>query len=191
MAVNHHGVMAAVLNRVGSLGPEPGKRSRGELPLLALQAASAAEAAARIAGWDAAQWRPFNLVLADRHGGHYVEGLGEGSPRVTTLPPGLSMVTAYPPNDTASPRTARHLPRWRAAPAPDSRARRRSPLPTRSSLASTEDVPGVVCRAARPTHASTCVSLNFQNRPTRRPGSAFVSVQGWRRYYAARGGSTG
>jgi hypothetical protein len=49
MAVNHHGVMAAVLNRVGSLGPEPGKRSRGELPLLALQAASAAEAAARSA----------------------------------------------------------------------------------------------------------------------------------------------
>jgi hypothetical protein len=120
MAVNQHGVMAAVLNRVGSLGPEPGKRSRGELPLLALKAGSAAEAAAIMAGWDAAQWRPFNLVLADRHGGHYVEGLGEGRPRVTALPPGLSMVTAYPPNDAASARTARHLPRWRQAPAPDS-----------------------------------------------------------------------
>ena len=37
MAINRHGVMAAVLNRHGSLGPAAGKRSRGELPLLALR----------------------------------------------------------------------------------------------------------------------------------------------------------
>ena len=117
MALNRHGVMAAVLNRVGSLGPAPGKRSRGELPLLALAAPTAAAAAAR--AWDAAAYRPFNMVLADRHGGWFLAGLGEGRPVATALPPGLSMITAHPPNDLASPRVARHLPRWQGAPPPE------------------------------------------------------------------------
>ena len=43
MGVNQAGVVAAVLNRQGSLGPAPGKRSRGELPLLALATPTAAE----------------------------------------------------------------------------------------------------------------------------------------------------
>ena len=46
MAANATGVVAAVLNRPGSLGPAPGKRSRGELPLLALERATAEVAAA-------------------------------------------------------------------------------------------------------------------------------------------------
>lgn len=120
LAVNAHGVMAAVLNRVGSLGPAAGKRSRGELPLLALEARTAAEAAFQVAGWDAAAWRPFNLVLADRSGGFFAAGLGEGRPQVTPLPPGLSMVTAWPPNDPSSGRTARHLSIWQTTPAPGS-----------------------------------------------------------------------
>jgi uncharacterized protein with NRDE domain len=37
LAINRAGVVAAVLNRLGSLGPAPGKRSRGVLPLLALR----------------------------------------------------------------------------------------------------------------------------------------------------------
>ena len=41
LAVSDGGVVAAVLNRVGSLGPAPGKRSRGELPLIALAEATA------------------------------------------------------------------------------------------------------------------------------------------------------
>jgi len=46
--------------------------------------------------------------------------MGEGRASAEALPPGVSMVTAHPPNDLSSPRTARHLPRFRAAadPAP-------------------------------------------------------------------------
>ena len=120
MALNRAGVLAAVLNRPGSLGPAPGKRSRGELPLLALAGAtSAEEAAGRIAALPAGEWRPFNMVLADRHGGLFLRGLGVGQPEALPLPPGVSMVTAHDPNDLTSPRTRRHLPRFRAAPVPD------------------------------------------------------------------------
>lgn len=119
MATNRSGVMAAVLNRPGSLGPAAGKRSRGELPLLALGEGTAAAAAAAIAALPAAEWRPFNMVVADRRGGIFLRGEGHGRPEALPLPQGLSMVTALDPNDLASPRTARHLPRFRAAPVPD------------------------------------------------------------------------
>src|SRR5271167_2972145 len=66
MGINRAGVVAAVLNRVGSLGPAPGKRSRGELPLLALRHGTAGEAAEALSRLDAGLWRSFNLVVADR-----------------------------------------------------------------------------------------------------------------------------
>jgi hypothetical protein len=119
MAMNRRGVLAAVLNRPGSLGPAPGKRSRGELPLLALEAPDAGSAAARLAALDATAWRPFHAVVADARGAWFVAGLGEGRPVAQALPPGVSIVTAHPPNDLTSPRTARHLPRFQAAPAPN------------------------------------------------------------------------
>lgn len=113
------GLVATVLNRPGSLGPAPGKRSRGELPLLALESRTAAAAARRLEALDAGAWRPFNMVLADAAGAVFLRGRGAGRPEVVALPPGVSMVTAHDPNDLASPRTARHLPRFRAAPPPD------------------------------------------------------------------------
>jgi len=118
MAMSRTGVLATVLNRVGSLGPDPAKRSRGELPLVALEGATAEAAAGQIAALDAGRWRPFNMVLADARSAWFVAGLGAGRPEVTALGEGVSMVTAHPPNDATSPRTARHLPRFAAAPPP-------------------------------------------------------------------------
>jgi uncharacterized protein with NRDE domain len=115
MGVNRAGVVAAVLNRPGSLGPAAGKRSRGELPLLALARPSATAAAAAIATLDAAAWRSFNLVLADRSGAVFVRGLGHGQPEARPLAAGVHMVTAHDPDDPESPRVARHLSRFAAA----------------------------------------------------------------------------
>ena len=119
MAVNAAGVVAAVLNRPGSLGPAPGKRSRGELPLAALKFWTAEAAARAISTLDAGAWRPFNMVVADSREAFFIAGLGAGRPESHALPPGVSMVTAHDPNDLSSPRIARHLPRFRAAPPPE------------------------------------------------------------------------
>ena len=91
MGVNRHGLTAAVLNRPGSLGPAEGKRSRGELPLRALEEATAEAAAHAIVALDAGQWRGFNLVIADRRGAIFVRGTGQGRP------------AAYPAAAKASP----------------------------------------------------------------------------------------
>lgn len=118
LGLNRHGVMAGVLNRAGSLGPAAGKRSRGELPLLALAAASARQAAEAIAALDAAAWRGFNMVIADPGGAFFVRGVGVDAPTVIVLDAGVHMVTAADPNDMAHPRVRRHLPAFRAAPRP-------------------------------------------------------------------------
>jgi hypothetical protein len=118
MGVNQHGVAAAVLNRVGSLGPAPDKWSRGELPLIALEHASAANGAAAIGALNAARYRTFNLVVADAHGAWFLRGLGEGPVGASPLAAGLHMITAHDPNDVTSPRIARHLPRFEAVPPP-------------------------------------------------------------------------
>jgi hypothetical protein len=116
LALNRHGVMAAVLNREGTLGPAPGKESRGRLPLLALRHVSAAAAASAIGTLDAGVYRAFNLVLADAGSAFFVRGLGAGRPDIVPLAPGVHMVTAGEPDDLARPRIARHLPRFQATP---------------------------------------------------------------------------
>jgi hypothetical protein len=109
MGINRHGVVAAVLNRPGTLGPLAGKRSRGELPLMALDHPTATVATDALTRLDAAAWRGFNLVLADATGAWFLRGVGHGRPGATRLPDGVSMITAHDPNDLGSPRTARHL----------------------------------------------------------------------------------
>lgn len=112
------GMVAAVLNRPGSLGPAEGFRSRGELPLTALAHASAAEAAAALAGERADAWRPFNLVVADAGAAWLLTGHGTGRIEATKLAEGVSMITAIGLDAGETPRARRHLPRFLAAPRP-------------------------------------------------------------------------
>ncbi|WP_297372415.1 NRDE family protein [Acidocella sp.] len=113
-ALNRFGVFASVLNREGTLGPEPGKRSRGELPLLALAHDSAEAATAAIAALEAADYRPFNMVIADGAGAFFLRGLGQGRPQAARLHAGVHMVTAGELDDVGMERIGRHLPRFRA-----------------------------------------------------------------------------
>jgi hypothetical protein len=68
---------------------------------------------------EAHAYRSFNMVLADRTGAIFVRGLGAGRPHGEALAGKLHMVTARDPDDTDSARVARHLPRLRAAAAPE------------------------------------------------------------------------
>ncbi len=121
MGMNDHGVVACVLNRVGSLGPLAGKRSRGELVLEALDHASAAEAAEALGHLEASSYRSFNLVVADEEEVLWLrnEGGRNDAIEVLPVPVGLSMITAHDLNDESSPRIARFLPAFRDAMPPD------------------------------------------------------------------------
>ena len=118
LALNGRGVVAAVLNRVGSLGPAPGKRSRGELPLIAVREATAEAAVEALAATDAGRYRSYNMIVGDRDAAFYLCGLGYGHPEITRLEPGTHMIATGGPDDMQIPRIARHLPRFQAAPVP-------------------------------------------------------------------------
>jgi hypothetical protein len=119
MGLNDRGLVAAILNRPGTLGPRAGFASRGELPLMALDRGTAEEAARWLAALDATPYRPFNMVLADREGARWARWDGQGL-EVRPVPPGLSMLTAHDLNDSAgSIRMRRYRPLFEAAPVPD------------------------------------------------------------------------
>jgi hypothetical protein len=122
LGLNDEGVAAAVLNRKGSLGPKPGRRSRGELVLEALDHADARDAAEALAALDPAAYRSFNLVVADNRDAYWIASKrddGRGRIEVAPLPKGLSMITAFDRNDRASPRVRAYLPRFERAQVPD------------------------------------------------------------------------
>jgi hypothetical protein len=171
MGINRHGVVAAVLNRRGSLGPAPGKRSRGELPLRALDQPTAALAAEALAALDAGSWRGFNMVLADPGGGIFLRGLGAGRVEWWALAPGCHMVTAHDVDDPQSPRVARHLHRFAAAPPPSPEALDgwRDILLDRSGVAG-EQI-NVVPRGGFGTVCSSLLALS----PTARPVWQFAA----------------
>ncbi|MEX2451949.1 MAG: NRDE family protein [Rhodospirillales bacterium] len=130
LGLNDDGVVAGILNRQGSLGPAPDKRSRGELPLEALDHARAEDAAEALAHLEPASYRSFNMVIADAERAFWLKSAAPGNGggnggeipggvTVQTIPPGVSMLTSYDLNDMRGARTRHHLPRFRAAPAPD------------------------------------------------------------------------
>lgn len=131
LGINDYGVVAGVMNRRGTLGPEAGKRSRGELVLEALGHADAAVAAEALTDIDLGAYRPFNLFIGDNRDCFWLRGAGDdetasgdaggGTPGVTVheIPPGVSMITAWDRNDVASPRIHAYLPRFEAAAAPE------------------------------------------------------------------------
>ncbi|EKV27504.1 Hypothetical protein C882_1350 [Caenispirillum salinarum AK4] len=119
MGVNDTGLAAAVLNRVNTLGPAPGKRSRGELVLEALDHADAVDAVEALSHLDPDAYRPFNMVIADNRDAFWLKNDGT-SIQAAPIPDGVHMLTAHDLDDTAhDARIAHHLPRFRAAPAPD------------------------------------------------------------------------
>jgi hypothetical protein len=121
LAVNEHGVVAGILNRVGSLGPQSGRRSRGELVLEALDHADAGAAAEALAALEPRSYRPFNLVIADNRDAFWLrhaDPTGTLPITVVPLPEGISMLTAGDLDDESSPRVRTYLPRFREAAPP-------------------------------------------------------------------------
>lgn len=125
LGMNEDGVVAGIMNRMNTLGPQSGKRSRGELVLEALDHPDARDAANALAELDGRAYRAFNMVIADNRDAFWLRhraesGKNAGIVEVRPLPPGYSMLTAHDRNDTAnSPRIRHFLPRVLATPAPD------------------------------------------------------------------------
>ena len=174
LGLNDWGVAAAILNRTGSLGPAPGRRSRGELVLEALDHADAAEAAAALAALDPRSYRSFNLIIADSRDGFWLRHDGA---HITLHPlkEGLSLIAAGDLDDMGTRRLELALPRFRAAPVPD--PERGAWAAWEELLASDEAPPGEGAEAALrfctaggfATVSSALLALPTREEPTLKP----------------------
>ncbi|MDE0800730.1 MAG: NRDE family protein [Rhodospirillaceae bacterium] len=121
MGLNDHGVVACILNRRGTLGPQYGKLSRGEIVLDALDHPDASAAAEALKHLDGKAFRDFNLLIADNRDAYWLKLDASSSTTITVqaIPAGLSMLTAGDMNDGRSPRISAFLPKFRSADMPD------------------------------------------------------------------------
>lgn len=113
LGLNDHGVVAAVLDRAASLGPQGQRRSRGELVLEALDHAEAQEAAGALADLHPDAYAPFNLIIADPRRAYWLRHGGDGEIRVHPIPEGLHMIASTELDDLSHPRVRRFLPQFR------------------------------------------------------------------------------
>jgi uncharacterized protein with NRDE domain len=104
LALAETGLVAGVLNRRAARPPDPSRRSRGHLCLDLLACASAAEAAALVAGEPAGRYNGFNLLVADAREAVVALQPADASPRLTRLEPGLHVLTNLDVNDPTCPR---------------------------------------------------------------------------------------
>ncbi len=119
LGINDWGVAAAVLNRYGSLGPIPDRRSRGELVLEALDHASATAAAEALSHLNPEAYRTFNLIVADELDAFWLRHAGGARIELKALKDGLSMIAAGDIDDLGTRRLELALPAFRAWPIPD------------------------------------------------------------------------
>ena len=122
LGVNDAGVVAAMLNRHGTLGRAQGFRSRGELVLEALDHADAVEAARALKHLESRAYRPFNMIVADTRDAFWLrhaDPTGTLGLTVTPIAEGLSMLTAGELDDPEVSRIRRYRPRFAEAKAPD------------------------------------------------------------------------
>lgn len=117
MGVNDYGLCAVVMNRLGTLGPAAGKRSRGELVLEALDHAEAVDAGRALADLNPVAYRPFNLFIGDPRNAFWLRNRGSDID-VLDVSPGLHMLTARELDDGRDPRIRIYLPRFIAAAPP-------------------------------------------------------------------------
>jgi uncharacterized protein with NRDE domain len=93
MAVNEYGVVCGLTNSPMADGPDPTKRSRGRLPLVAARARTAEEAAAALAAEVAtSSYNPAWLLVGDRRSLHYLAVDSDRPTEPQRLGPGLHVL---------------------------------------------------------------------------------------------------
>ncbi|MBI3180040.1 MAG: NRDE family protein, partial [Deltaproteobacteria bacterium] len=93
LAVSEHGVVAGLTNRPLPGGPDPGRASRGYLPLRAAEEPTAQAAVeALVSEVASGAFNPCWLLIGDRRELYLLEVGESGPPRVERLPPGIHVL---------------------------------------------------------------------------------------------------
>ena len=97
LAVNGHGVVCGLTNRPTADGPDPGRRSRGRLPLVAAGARTAEEGTGLVAAEaSTGDYNPAWLIVGDRRSLYYLAVDPDRATRPVDLGPGIHVLENVP-----------------------------------------------------------------------------------------------
>lgn len=114
LGVNGHHLIAGLLNRRTAEAPDPKRRSRGLLCIDALRQETPEAVLSTLREYDARAFNSFNLLVASPDTA-FVFSNAAGSVELTSLAPGLHLLTNLALNDVTCPRIAKSHGMFEAA----------------------------------------------------------------------------
>jgi len=104
LGINTNGLVATILNRTNSLGPDIEKNSRGKIIIDILKNKTLDEALNYIKLLDITKWKPFNLFLANNKKAYWVKSSDKDTLSINIIPEGKHFLDSHDINSTQSER---------------------------------------------------------------------------------------
>jgi len=104
LGLNNSGLVATVLNRPNSLGPNTSKNSRGNLIIDVLKNETLDSALSYIKFLDNTKWKPFNLFIANNKKAYWIKSTEKDKISINIIPEGRHFLDSYDLNSNQSER---------------------------------------------------------------------------------------
>jgi uncharacterized protein with NRDE domain len=104
LGLNNRGLVATVLNRSNSLGPNTSKNSRGNLIIDILKNETLDSALSYIKFLDNTKWKPFNLFIANNKKAYWIKSTEKDKISINIIPEGRHFLDSYDLNSNQSER---------------------------------------------------------------------------------------
>ena len=104
LGLNNSGLVATVLNRPNSLGPNTSKNSRGNLIIDILKNETLDSALSYIKFLDNTKWKPFNLFIANNKKAYWIKSTEKDKISINIVPEGKHFLDSYGLNSNQSER---------------------------------------------------------------------------------------
>jgi predicted transcriptional regulator len=104
LGINNSGLVATILNRPNSLGPNTSKNSRGNIIIDILKNETLNSALNYIKLLDNTKWKPFNLFIANNKKAYWVKSSEKNKVSINIIPEGKHFLDSYDLNSNKSER---------------------------------------------------------------------------------------
>ena len=119
LGINNRGLIATILNRPNSLGPNKEKFSRGDIIINILKNKDIKTALAYIKLLDSTNWRPFNLFIANNKNAYWIKSTGKNKITINLISEGRHFLDSHDLNSKTSDRYNNNINKFNSLKDPD------------------------------------------------------------------------
>jgi len=119
LGINNRGLIATILNRPNSLGPNKEKFSRGDIIINVLKNKDIKTALTYIELLDITNWRPFNLFIANNKNAYWIKNTGKNKVTINLISEGRHFLDSYDLNSKKSDRYNNNINKFNSLKDPD------------------------------------------------------------------------